>query len=320
MITNPLISVIVPVYNVENYVGKCIESILQQVYTNIEILLVNDGSKDSSGKICNDYATKDDRIIVLNKENGGLSDARNFAIDRAKGEYFVFIDSDDMVSSIYVETLHHLISQYKTNMAVTLAHHFKENEAIIVPEEVTQECKFSRIEALESMLYQRDFDTSAWAKIYHKSLFETIRYPKGLIYEDVPTTYKLILKSNGVAFKNQKNYYYLLRDNSIEGSPFSPKKFESVKIIINDLHKAAQENPQLQNAFYCRILSLILHVMFETPKNSDYERNLFEIMKKYRVSVLKDKDARKKARIAALLSYGGAGVLRFFYNYGKSRK
>lgn len=117
---NPLISVIVPCYKVERYLPKCIDSILRQTYKNLEVILVDDGSPDRSGEICDTYATKDSRIVVIHKANGGLSDARNVGIDQAKGEWITFIDSDDFVSDSYVEVLFHLATDFSCECSVCL--------------------------------------------------------------------------------------------------------------------------------------------------------------------------------------------------------
>lgn len=310
-----LISIIVPIYNVEKYLEKCIDSLIKQTYENIEIFLIDDGSPDNCGLICDRYAELDKRIKVIHKKNGGLSDARNVAIDISKGEYITFVDSDDYVSENYVENLYNLILKYNVYLAVTLPLEFYEGKSIPKIEHNIIEKKFSVDEALRGMLTQLYFDNSAWAKIYHSSLFKDIRYPKGLIYEDVPTTYKLILKSNGVAFSTQQDYYYLKRIDSIEGSPFSKKKFDSVLLIIKDFEVAKKNNPKLQNAFNSRILSLLFHSYFETSLNSEYDKKLFQLIKKYRILVIFDKTARKKARIAGILSFSGKRILRYLYNH-----
>lgn len=315
----PLISIIIPIYNVEEYLVKCIDSVVKQTYANIEIFLVEDGSPDSCGLICDKYARLDSRIKVIHKKNGGLSDARNVALDCATGEYIVFVDSDDYVNENYIKNLYDLVTKYSVNMAVTLPIEFIEGTIPISYPKKNAEKKLLKAEALVNMLTQKDFDNNAWAKIYHSSLFKDVRYPVGLIYEDVPTTYKLILASSGVAFSSQKDYFYLLRKNSIEGSPFSDKKYESILWIINDFENAKNSHPEFSNAFNSRIFSLLLHVYFETNLNSDYDKKLYDLIKKYRIGVIFDQNARKQARFAGLLSFMGKGTLRYCYKYKKNR-
>ena len=192
----PLISVIVPCYNVEEYLPKCIESILNQTYRNLEILLVDDGSPDNCGRICDEYAAKDSRIRIIHKKNGGLSDARNAALDVMTGEYVTFIDSDDYVSDDYVEYLYKIIKESGVKLSVSSYQTFVDDSSAEI---CTNNPLFVKIvhtnDALTGMFYQQIFDTSAWAKMYHRSLFsDGIRYPKGWLYEDLPTTYRLMMK------------------------------------------------------------------------------------------------------------------------------
>lgn len=205
----PLISVIVPCYNVEEYLPKCIESILNQTYRNLEILLVDDGSPDNCGRICDEYAAKDSRIRIIHKKNGGLSDARNAALDVMTGEYVTFIDSDDYVSDDYVEYLYKIIKESGVKLSVSSYQTFVDDSSAEI---CTNNPLFVKIvhtnDALTGMFYQQIFDTSAWAKMYHRSLFsDGIRYPKGWLYEDLPTTYRLMMKCDYIAFGNYRSYF-----------------------------------------------------------------------------------------------------------------
>lgn len=316
---NHLVSVIVPIYNVEKYLRKCIESIINQDYLNLEIILVNDGSPDNCLTICEEYLKKDQRIRLINKKNGGLSDARNVAIDIASGEFISFIDSDDYVESDYISSLINLVTGFDVKLAVTLANYFKEGKKVEVDNKSLLIKKFSASKGMESMLYQEYFDNSAWGKIYHRSLFENIRYPVGLLYEDVPVTYKLIIKSNGIAFSNKKTYNYLLREDSIEGSAFNEKKYLSYLKIVKDLEDSKKQFYEYRKAFNCRLLSLSFHLLFESTKGTLFEKEIFKNVQKYRMGVLFDSKARKKARLAALLSFVGSKTLRFFYRFGNYR-
>lgn len=320
----PLISIIVPCYNVERYLPKCIDSILSQTYKNIEIWLVDDGSPDNCGKICDEYAEKDNRIKVIHKENGGLSDARNAALDMMNGEYVTFVDSDDYVATDYVEIMYNLIVKYNAQIAVTLHICFYEG---MEPKQDT--CNgdkirvFSREEAIQNMFYQKDFDTMAWAKIYHRSLFaDEIRYPKGWLYEDLPTTYRLMEKCMKIAFCNYKGYYYLLRYNSIEGQPFKPAKYESCMNIVKLFEEERSSMPQkTQKALNCRIVSLLFHILLDVPFYQNQIRiNIVRKIKKMRLGVLFDPKARNKTRVACLLSLFGMNAVYMFAAKGKSRK
>lgn len=323
MMNNPLISVIVPCYNVEQYLPKCVDSIVNQTYTNLEIFLVDDGSPDRCGDMCDEYAQQDKRIKVIHKENGGLSDARNVAIDVATGEYIVFVDSDDYCALDYVETLYKLVAENDAQMGVTWHKCFDEGT---VPTADTHEGKilklFTAEEALRSMFYQKDFDTAAWAKIYHRSLFDGIRYPKGWLFEDLPTTYRLMQRCRKVAFTNYMSYYYLIRKSSIEGAPFNPAKYESCRNIIKQLKRDRSFMPKnIQKAMNCRIVSLAFHILLDVPKAQSEKRNiLMKEIKQLRIGVILDKKARLKTRVACALTIFGFQALNILADKAKSRK
>lgn len=318
-----LISVVVPIYNVEKYLSRCVDSICAQTYTNLEIILVDDGSPDNCGKMCDEYAAKDSRIKVIHKENGGLSDARNVAIDVAQGEYLTFVDSDDYVSADYVEVLWNAMRKYDAEMSVCVPncfYEYKESDSTI-NSNYSVEKVFDAKEALITMFYQRDFDTSAWGKLYHRALFENIRYPKGILYEDLPTTYRLIQCCKKVAYVNKPNYYYFIRGNSIEGSPFKMIKYESyMKVILQLESEFSQMDLSVQKALSCRIVSFAFHILLDVPKdNWDIRHSILQTIKKYRSTVLWDMQARRKTRVACLLSYCGMFLLDFLSDKGKSR-
>lgn len=316
---NSLITVITPCYNVEQYLPNCIDSILAQTYKNLEIWLVDDGSPDHCGEICDEYAARDKRIKVIHKENGGLSDARNVAIDRAHGEWITFIDSDDYVTNDYIETLYKLATKYDCEVAVGSFITYKENKKPDLKGNRYQEEKYAPLKAVEQMFYQNKFDTSAWAKLYHRRLFESgVRYPKGLLYEDLATTYLLMLESNGVAFTNKVIYFYLFRNSSIEGE-YNPRKIMSGLTITKLMDAHYDLIKPIENAYRCRKLSLFYHLIIPMPKDADGREAVTEYIRKNRWKVLTDKRARKKARVAALLSYLGFDTVKFIFSFVKKR-
>lgn len=318
---NPLISVIVPVYKVEEFLSKCVDSILAQTYTNLEVFLVDDGSPDNCGKMCDDYAKKDSRIKVIHKENGGLSDARNVAIDVATGEYITFVDSDDYVAPTYVEELYNNISDYSAEVSVCLFRMFNEGTLPVIDETFSEKDCFNGLNAIEQMFYQEKFDTSAWAKMYHRSLFETgIRYPKGLLFEDLPTTYLLMYKAKKVAFINKKLYYYLVRSNSIEGSSFTSAKMDSALKIFELMESRQDIISQVPKAYKCRMLSFAFHILLKMPEDFSSKEILFNRIRSYRKTVLLDNKARFNSRVAALLSYFGLDLMKRVFTLIDKRK
>ena len=307
----PLISIIVPVYNVETYLAKCVDSILAQTYTNLEIFLVNDGSSDCCGKLCDEYAKEDKRIKVIHKKNGGLSDARNVAIDVTTGEFITFIDSDDYVTDDYIMTLYSLIEKYECKVSIALYNTFVEGSKPKVVNRVYREDCQTDIKAIEEMFYQEKYDTASWAKLYHSSLFATgIRYPKGIVYEDLATTYLLIFQSDKVAFCNRRIYNYLLRRDSIEGSSFSSKKMDSALKVCELMESHLDILGKVMQAYQCRMMSFFFHLLLKMPDGYEQRNMLYKRIKAIRWSVLCNSRARKKARVASLLSYFGLGVVK----------
>lgn len=313
-----LVSVIVPCYKVERYLPKCIDSILNQTYNKLEIWLVDDGSPDGCGKICDDYAKKDSRIKVIHKANGGLSDARNVAIDQATGEWITFVDSDDCIAADYIETLYNLTKEYGCEVGVGQYEVFTED---CIPPKWGGMVKNEMMEpyyAVEQMFYQEKFDTSAWAKIYHRRLFESgIRYPKGLIFEDLATTYLLMLKSNGVAYTNKIIYYYLSRSTSLDRE-FNPKKIQSGLAVTNLMDANKELLQPIEDAYICRKFSLYYHLMLPMPKNAEGQKEMNDFIIKNRLRVLKNSHARKKARLAALFSFWGYGTVRCLFGFASN--
>ncbi len=221
------VSIVVPIYNVEKYLDRCIKSILNQTYKNIEIILVDDGSADESGAIADRYADTDDRIRVIHKANGGLSDARNAGIDICGGEYICFVDSDDAIDSRYVSCMLEACQKNDADIAIC---RFENVEAdytvhegnITVAEEV-----MTSIEALQSIYSANNVNTVvAWNKLYSAKLWKDVRYPKGRIHEDEATTYKLLHKAKKVVSLDTVLYYYYRNASGITGSTFSHKRLD----------------------------------------------------------------------------------------------
>lgn len=318
-----LISIIIPVYKVEKYLTKCVESVFFQTYTNLEIFLVDDGSPDNCGMMCDEFALKDNRVKVIHKKNGGLADARNAAIDVATGEWIVFVDSDDFVEPDYVENLYMLTQKYDCKVACSRYRYVFEDlkENILMNECQEMECCYDKWEALKYLFLQQHVHTGAWGKIYHRSLFATgIRYPFGLVYEDLPTTYLLLLQCDKVGFSFKRTYNYLLRSTSIEGSEFYQGKSESAMKIILSIESHFEELTPVLPAVKSRLFSLAMHVLLAMPKDYDGDDKNFLMrhIKRNRMSILFGKLVRPKARFAAFLSFLGISACRRIFSKMKS--
>lgn len=228
---NDLISIIIPVYKVEEYLEKCIESVLKQTYTNLQIILVDDGSPDNCGKICDEYAKKDSRIEVIHKVNGGLSDARNVGIAKAKGKYIGFVDSDDYIKEDMYEILINLIKEYDADVSIcNLYDVIDGKEYIRNNENGIQE--YSRLEILKEVLLDENIQSYAWNKLYKKELFDEIKYPIGKKYEDIGTTFYVFEKCNKIVVTSKPEYYYLKRSDSLVNNVTESTVLDYTDIII----------------------------------------------------------------------------------------
>lgn len=230
-----LVSIIVPIYNIHDYIGRCIESIEKQTYKNIEILLINDGSKDKSRDICEEYARNDKRIRIVDKKNGGLSDARNWGIDVAKGEYIVFVDGDDYIRENYIEIL--LKSIESTNAEVCLcSFDIVGDDGNILKTEILSELNgiVHGHDILAAVLTNYGYKyVVAWNKIYSRHVFDKVRFDKGKIYEDEYINFRLFWDCNKVGIIKTPLYCYVQRFGSITQSSMSIDKIK----MKNEMHR-----------------------------------------------------------------------------------
>jgi len=216
------ISVIVPVYNVEQYLERCVDSIINQTYKNLEIILVNDGSTDNSGQLCDELAKKDDRIRVIHKENGGLSDARNVGIDEAEAELIGFIDSDDYIDEDMYEVL--MSNLTKANADLSMCGHYDVFNGVIPNQVENIEVKLlSPSQAINMVMEAKVMSVTAVNKLYKKDLFNDLKFEIGKIAEDAFIMIKLLDKCQTIVATNEKKYYYIHRENSITTQKFSLK-------------------------------------------------------------------------------------------------
>lgn len=308
---NKLVSIIVPIYKIEDCIKPCVDSILGQTYKNLEIILVDDGSPDECPKICDEYAKKDKRIIVIHKKNGGLSDARNVGIKKATGDFLFLLDGDDLILPETIEVLVENAEKHRADISVCAFFQFEQK----APREVggSDEIVVCDTEqALASMMYQKGCSNSAWAKLYKKSLFEGIEYPKGELYEDLPTTYKVFAKAEKVVLCSKELYGYRQRAGSIVKKKFTEKRLRSLDFAKEQTEFIQENYPTIIKAAQNREFMDYFYIFLELPPKGFpvIERRLKEGMRKYRKTVLLDKESLKKPRLVALASYFGFWTLR----------
>ena len=311
----PLISVIVPVYNVENYLDKSIGSILAQTYQNLELILVDDGSKDASGAMCDAWRAKDARIRVIHQTNGGQALARNHGIDEAAGAYLAFIDSDDWIAPDYLETLYRLLQEHRAEISICDKQMIYESGGQAKSsEEEDQIREYTNREALKALFYQREIDNSPWGKLYRASLFNGVRFPEGKIYEDLGTIYRLLYQCDRVVRTSRKLYYYLQREGSTMYRTFGRSKMDRIEMSQNILDFIGENCPDLLRAAQCRYFISVVQVLRELPVSdpeyAEENRLVRQKLREYRRGVFTDHEAKKITRLIALAAYIPAGWLQ----------
>lgn len=229
----PLITVVVPVFKVENYLEECVNSILCQTYENLEIFLIDDGSPDRCGKMCDEYAKRDSRIQVIHQKNKGLSGARNSAIDIFRGEYITFVDSDDWISNDMIEQLYKRLIVEGAQMSCTSPESFYEDGSCSVSRHCGEEFVYTKEQALDCFLFNDYLTPCVCGKLYVRDLWTSIRCPEGKLFEDQFTTYKLIDQCEKIVYCTKSLYHYRKRKGSIGHSGFNKKTY--------DLYNAIQE-------------------------------------------------------------------------------
>lgn len=279
-----LISVIVPIYNVEKYLIRCIDSILNQTYKNIEIILIDDGSPDKCPEICDEYLKKDQRIKVIHKKNGGLSDARNAGMEIAKGDYISFVDSDDYIYEEMYENLINLMDIYKVDIASCSVQKFYEDENINLNYNKKYDIKiYSNEEALKSLIEEQDIKQTVWNKIYKRHIINDIKFEVGKIHEDEYWTYQIIGNANNIAYINKPMYYYLQRKDSIMGKEYSEKRLNAIYSRKARLDYIEQKFPKLlKEAKMSLFFTCVYHYQYlMRTKNINNKLELFQIINSY---------------------------------------
>ena len=299
---NELISVIIPVYKVEKYLSKCIDSVLNQTYSNLEIILVDDGSPDNCGVICDEYAKNDNRIKVIHKENGGQADARNIGIGIATGEYVAFVDSDDYLNKKMYEVLYNLSKEQKADAVFCELQRFSEDEIVNEDCNSNHEIKvLTKVEALDEILFNDNVGNYLMPKLYKRNIIEGIYFPKGRMYEDVATLFKMIDRTEKVVYTTQKLYYYLYGRVGATTSTFTPKKIldslqsyyeqydfinsnyremsEKISLVFAKMYTSVMEKICI-NEYYDMLEIPEIKEKYNTFKNAFLKIN-FELMQKY---------------------------------------
>lgn len=240
----PLITVVVPIYKVEEYLDECVQSILNQTYHNLEIFLVDDGSPDRCGEMCDTYAEKDARVKVIHQKNKGLSGARNSAIDIATGEYITFVDSDDYLKEDMIEVLYREALQYGAEITTAAFESFFEDGTKSTNPHGGKIFVYTKEKALDCFLFNDYLTPCVCGKLYSISLWKSVRCPEGKLFEDQFTTYKLIDQCKKIVFDTTPRYYYRKRMGSIGHSSFSKRTYDLYDAIHEEYNYISRKYPK----------------------------------------------------------------------------
>lgn len=280
------VSIVVPVYNVEDYLKYCVDSLINQSYKNIEIILVDDGSTDDSGRICDEYAQEDDRVRVLHIENGGLSNARNTGVNVASAEWVIFIDSDDYYDRRTVEYLVQLQKKYAVDLVATSVIEVRDFQSDDFIGSLTDidSLKLDRYTALKEMFYGNIVGTHPGGKLYKKEILMKFPFPKGMIYEDLAVSFEHIGACNEIAVGYINLYKYYRRPGSIVNSSYSDKFLDFYKAIELNREYVERDypnDPEMKKAVNARYVFNGLHVVHAMLGSHMYDQ-VNKIRKEYR--------------------------------------
>lgn len=314
-----MVSIIIPVYNVYECLDYCLESVVNQTYKNLQIILVDDGSTDRSGEKCDEWAKRDNRILVFHKKNGGLSDARNFGLNYATGEYISFIDSDDFIYREFIEIILEGIIKHNSqigvaNMKTVYSYDLQNCE----PSEYTINL-YTAKEAMMDVLYEKIINTSACGKIFVASLLNDVRFPVGKLFEDLATIYKVIMKADRIISVNLDGYFYFQRSGSIVNSPLTYRHldiFDAWNSIYKDLVLVDKD---YEKPFASKKLDGLYGLLQKEEGDFINLNAIWREIKELRRMVIFDRNAKMRIRLEAMLSFLGrkvsTKVLKNYYKF-----
>ena len=301
-----MISVVVPAYNVEKYIKKCIKSLVRQSYRDTEIILVDDGSTDSTSSICDELASQYKQVFTYHKENGGLSDARNYGISKANGEFITFVDSDDYVSHSYLEELMDMMTDDVQITMVKIQNVYEDkqpsNNATNKIEKITAK------DAISRMLLRQGYSHNCGGKLYRKQLWNELRFPVGRLYEDYLTTYRAFSEAKVVRVKDNKSYYYLQREGSIMHYDVSPRTLSLLEVsdevtdfVIGKYPELRIPAIDLQMASYLKTLQNILN--YDRHSYTDVQNRIIKFVSQHAWELIRSEQTpnNDKVKIASLL-------------------
>lgn len=287
-----MISIIVPIYNAEKYLKNCVEVVLQQSVKETEILLIDDGSTDTSGTLCEEYASRDARIRVIHTVNGGAAHARNVGLDCARGEFIVFIDADDTIPTNHLQALLETQKKYNADLVVGAVTY------VPGPKIAHKECVCTSWEFIEKILYRDGVGDYPIGKLYRRELFEKIRFKEGITSEDFEIFYRLYQRATRVAITDKTTYFYQQNSSSVSNGGFSEKFFNRIEICENILSETQADHPEILPAAKSRAVEEAIWLYGLLPKGYvEQEQWVKTTVRRYGKDVLKDPKATHKVKV-----------------------
>ncbi|MBR5621369.1 glycosyltransferase [Candidatus Saccharibacteria bacterium] len=324
----PLISIIVPVYNVHEYLSACFDSLQKQSYPKLEFIIIDDGSTDGSGVSCDEFAKREPRAKVIHQANKGLSVSRNIGLGLATGEYVTFVDSDDYLAPDCISYLFSLVNKHGVPLSICSLTELTLNGHQINYGADYQEKLMSTEEALSRMLREEGFNVSAYAKLYHRALWQGITFPENILHEDLGTTYKLIEKCQKVAYGPEPKYIYRKRKNSISSQEFNEKKY-SIITLTDEMCDSLEANfPYLLNTVNLRRMHARFSVLRQmavsknlTATQKAKEQEIVSYLKEHKTFVTKNPYASLRDKIAIYTLLLGKSLFKISWQiYSALRK
>ncbi|MBO5935009.1 MAG: glycosyltransferase family 2 protein [Clostridia bacterium] len=313
---NPLISVILPVYNVEKCIQRCLDSVANQSYKNLEIILVDDGSTDNSGKICDEYQANDNRIKVIHKKNAGVSAARNTGLEQSTGEYYCFIDSDDNIAENYIEVLYNAIAEHDADISCCSFTYLYPDNTTYCPlgkdKDENFVCTEKGADVLKNMLYGKsNYMPACFCKLFNRKKTGNISFPPYKIGEDFLAALDYFNNAEKVVYTNKPLYYYFQNNESVMHSNNPEKLYDRVLSADIIYNKAVDINPLLKKAasHYLMEMNMIVLMMLQDSDHKEKLAHITENIKTHRMTVVTDSKARNRIRISAFLSLFGIKLL-----------
>lgn len=313
-----MVSVIIPAYNVEKYIRECLDSVLGQTYSDIEVIVIDDGSTDSTPEIIREYAERDSKVRLIRKPNGGPS-ARNAGLDVASGEWIMFVDSDDAIAPEAVETLLGLATETGTLYAEGGWTEGEDSRRVCWSEGAESVTRIYDAESyIEKVLYQQGPVPSAWSKLFYRSLFDGgLRFREGILYEDLDFFYLPAVKAGKMAVTDRPLYFYRKNPASLTGR-FSPRRFDVLEVTARIEAYVAVNYPRLLPAAHDRRLSAgfnMLGLIAAHDREGRYSQtasDCWTLIRRYRRESLLNPQVRLKNKVGIILSYFGRGVFSLF--------